>query len=111
MKTILVLVMEFFFGRDGHNLHVILGMIIAVVGMIWYGNALSKPSGKERWSHCLPTNKTEARWYDKAFAKAKHNEIGDFRKMFNYLKLNLIGSNYFYLKCIFSFWIPMGISL
>ncbi|XP_057735568.1 UDP-rhamnose/UDP-galactose transporter 5-like [Arachis stenosperma] len=62
MKTILVLVMGFiFFGRDDLNLHVILGMGIAVFGMIWYGNASSKPGGKERWSHALPTNKTEPR--------------------------------------------------
>ncbi|MED6118259.1 UDP-rhamnose/UDP-galactose transporter 5 [Stylosanthes scabra] len=62
MKTILVLVMGFFFfGRDDLNLHVILGMAIAVFGMIWYGNASSKPGGKERWSHALPTNKAEPR--------------------------------------------------
>ena len=62
MKTIFVLVMGFFFfGRDGLNLHVVIGMIIAVAGMIWYGNASSKPGGKERWSHSLPTNKTESR--------------------------------------------------
>lgn len=62
MKTILVLIMGFFFfGREGLNLHVIVGMIIAVVGMMWYGNASSKPGGKERWSHSLPTNKTESR--------------------------------------------------
>jgi drug/metabolite transporter (DMT)-like permease len=46
MKTILVLIMGFFFfGKDGLNLHVVLGMIIAVVGMIWHGNASSKPRG------------------------------------------------------------------
>ncbi|CAJ2629827.1 UDP-galactose transporter 2-like protein [Trifolium pratense] len=62
MKTILVLIMGFFFfGREGLNLHVIIGMIIAVVGMMWYGSASSKPGGKERWSHSLPTNKTESR--------------------------------------------------
>ncbi|KAK2457880.1 UDP-rhamnose/UDP-galactose transporter 6 [Trifolium repens] len=62
MKTILVLIMGFFFfGREGLNLHVVIGMIIAVVGMMWYGNASSKPGGKERWSHSLPTNKTESR--------------------------------------------------
>jgi hypothetical protein len=31
--------------------------------MMWYGNASSKPGGKERWSHSLPTNKTESRWW------------------------------------------------
>ncbi|KAK7277390.1 hypothetical protein RIF29_18541 [Crotalaria pallida] len=62
MKTILVLIMGFFFfGKEGLNLHVVFGMIIAVVGMIWYGNASSKPGGKERKSHSLPTNRTETR--------------------------------------------------
>ncbi|RDX70591.1 UDP-rhamnose/UDP-galactose transporter 5 [Mucuna pruriens] len=62
MKTILVLILGFFFfGREGLNVHVVLGMIIAVIGMIWYGNASSKPGGKERLNHTLPTNKTENR--------------------------------------------------
>ncbi|KAL3504536.1 hypothetical protein ACH5RR_034377 [Cinchona calisaya] len=52
MKTILVLILGFlFFGKEGLNLHVVIGMIIAVVGMVWYGNASSKPGGKERYSH------------------------------------------------------------
>ncbi|CAK7346737.1 unnamed protein product [Dovyalis caffra] len=60
MKTILVLVMGFFFfGKDGLNLHVVLGMIIAVVGMIWYGNASSKPGGKERRSLSLPISRQQ----------------------------------------------------
>ncbi|PON52674.1 Bi-functional UDP-rhamnose/UDP-galactose transporter [Parasponia andersonii] len=60
MKTILVLIMGFFFfGKEGLNLHVILGMVIAVVGMIWYGNASSKPGGKERRSLSLPTSKQQ----------------------------------------------------
>eukprot|EP00252_Welwitschia_mirabilis_P018943 TRINITY_DN4257_c0_g1_i1.p1 TRINITY_DN4257_c0_g1~~TRINITY_DN4257_c0_g1_i1.p1 ORF type:complete len:328 (+),score=51.84 TRINITY_DN4257_c0_g1_i1:569-1552(+) len=51
MKTIFVLILGFiFFGREGLNLQVVLGMILAVVGMIWYGNASSKPGGKERRS-------------------------------------------------------------
>lgn len=55
MKTILVLVLGFvFFGKEGLNLQVVLGMVIAVLGMIWYGNASSKPGGKERQSHPLP---------------------------------------------------------
>ena len=29
-------------------MHVVLGMIIAIMGMIWYGNASSKPGAKER---------------------------------------------------------------
>ncbi|PIN13139.1 Glucose-6-phosphate/phosphate and phosphoenolpyruvate/phosphate antiporter [Handroanthus impetiginosus] len=49
MKTILVLILGFiFFGKEGLNLHVVLGMIFAVVGMIWYGHASSQPGGKER---------------------------------------------------------------
>ncbi|CAL1379997.1 unnamed protein product [Linum trigynum] len=51
MKTILVLILGFvFFGKDDLNFHVIVGMVIAVAGMIWYGNASSKPGGKERRS-------------------------------------------------------------
>lgn len=55
MKTILVLVLGFFFfGREGLNMQVVIGMIIAVMGMIWYGKASSRPGGKERRSHSLP---------------------------------------------------------
>ncbi|KAI9098491.1 hypothetical protein K1719_025116 [Acacia pycnantha] len=62
MKTIFVLILGFFFfGKEGLNLHVVLGMIIAVAGMIWYGNASSKPGGKERRSYSLPTVKTDTR--------------------------------------------------
>ncbi|KAJ6850517.1 UDP-galactose transporter 2-like [Iris pallida] len=57
MKTILVLVLGFlFFGREGLNLHVVIGMVLAVVGMIWYGNASSKPGGKERRSYSTSTS-------------------------------------------------------
>lgn len=60
MKTILVLILGFiFFGKEGLNLHVVLGMIIAIVGMIWYGNASSKPGGKERRSYSIPTSKSQ----------------------------------------------------
>lgn len=60
MKTILVLILGFFFfGKEGLNLHVVFGMIIAVMGMIWYGNASSKPGGKERRSHSTPSNKLQ----------------------------------------------------
>lgn len=60
MKTILVLVLGFFlFGREGLNLQVIFGMILAVIGMLWYGNASSKPGGKERWSYSLPIDKSQ----------------------------------------------------
>ncbi|KAJ0040024.1 hypothetical protein Pint_27027 [Pistacia integerrima] len=59
MKTILVLILGFiFFGKEGLNLHVILGMVIAVLGMMWYGNASSKPGGKERRSFSMPSNKS-----------------------------------------------------
>lgn len=55
MKTILVLVLGFFFfGKEGLNLQVVLGMVLAVVGMIWYGGASSKPGGKER----LPSDRS-----------------------------------------------------
>lgn len=58
MKTILVLILGFiFFGKEGLNLQVVLGMIIAVLGMIWYGDASSKPGGKERRGHSLPVNR------------------------------------------------------
>lgn len=49
MKTVLVLTLGFvLFGKEGLNLHVIMGMIFAVAGMIWYGHASSQPGGKER---------------------------------------------------------------
>ncbi|KAK9747908.1 hypothetical protein RND81_02G022600 [Saponaria officinalis] len=55
MKTILVLILGFiFFGKEGLNIQVVLGMLIAVVGMIWYGIASSKPGGKERRSQTTP---------------------------------------------------------
>lgn len=54
MKTILVLILGFiFFGKEGLNIQVVIGMIIAVIGMVWYGNASSKPGGKERRSHSI----------------------------------------------------------
>ncbi|XP_010531423.1 PREDICTED: UDP-galactose transporter 2-like [Tarenaya hassleriana] len=57
MKTILVLVMGFsFFGKEGLNVQVVVGMLIAVLGMVWYGNASSKPGGKE---HRIPSNKSQ----------------------------------------------------
>ncbi|KAJ6678083.1 UDP-RHAMNOSE/UDP-GALACTOSE TRANSPORTER 4 [Salix viminalis] len=59
MKTILVLILGFIlFGKEGLNLHVVVGMIIAVAGMIWYGNASSKPGGKERRSLSMNGNKS-----------------------------------------------------
>ncbi|GAV75417.1 TPT domain-containing protein [Cephalotus follicularis] len=60
MKTIFVLILGFLlFGKEGLNVHVILGMVIAVVGMIWYGNASSKPGGKERRSFSTSINKSQ----------------------------------------------------
>ena len=62
MKTILVLILGFvFFGKEGLNLHVVLGMMVAIMGMIWYGNASSKPGGKESSNISLPT--TQAKEY------------------------------------------------
>ncbi|CAI8619057.1 unnamed protein product [Vicia faba] len=63
MKTILVLTLGFIlFGKEGLNLQVVVGMIIAILGMIWYGNASSKPGGKESRSDLsipIPTTKTQ----------------------------------------------------
>jgi len=60
MKTILVLTLGFiFFGKDGLNLQVVLGMIIAIMGMMWYGNASSKPGGKEAQNLSLPSPKPQ----------------------------------------------------
>ncbi|KAG8642935.1 UDP-rhamnose/UDP-galactose transporter 6 [Manihot esculenta] len=62
MKTILVLILGFiFFGKEGLNLQVVVGMIIAVAGMIWYGNAKasSRPGAKERRSLSMNGNKTQ----------------------------------------------------
>ncbi|KAH6791348.1 nucleotide sugar transporter-KT 1 [Perilla frutescens var. frutescens] len=62
MKTILVLTLGFlFFGKEGLNLHVVVGMMIAILGMMWYGHASSQPGGKERVSTPSPppNNKLE----------------------------------------------------
>ncbi|PWZ31236.1 UDP-rhamnose/UDP-galactose transporter 5 [Zea mays] len=49
MKTVLVLSLGFlFFGKEGLSLQVVVGMALAVLGMVWYGNASAKPGGKER---------------------------------------------------------------
>jgi drug/metabolite transporter (DMT)-like permease len=48
---VLVLSLGFlFFGKEGLNVQVILGMLLAVLGMIWYGNTSAKPGGKEQRS-------------------------------------------------------------
>ncbi|EEF28498.1 organic anion transporter, putative [Ricinus communis] len=73
MKTILVLILGFiFFGKEGLNVQVIVGMIIAVVGMIWYGNASSKPGGKERRSLSMNGNKAQ-----KHDGLSKSSEVDD----------------------------------
>lgn len=60
MKTILVLTLGFvFFGKEGLNVQVILGMVVAVIGMVWYGNASSKPGGKERISFSSQSSKSQ----------------------------------------------------
>ena len=48
-----------FLGKEGLNFHVVLGMMLAVIGMIWYGNASSKPGGKERQVYSVPSEKTQ----------------------------------------------------
>ncbi|KAI4310717.1 hypothetical protein MLD38_035671 [Melastoma candidum] len=58
MKTILVLILGFiFFGKEGLSIQVMLGMVVAVIGMVWYGNASSKPGGKERVGYLSPVQK------------------------------------------------------
>ncbi|KAL8494300.1 hypothetical protein ACS0TY_025195 [Phlomoides rotata] len=42
------------FWEEGLSIQVVIGMIIAVMGMIWYDNASSKPGCKERCIHSLP---------------------------------------------------------
>ncbi|KAJ8769595.1 hypothetical protein K2173_005198 [Erythroxylum novogranatense] len=63
MKTILVLILGFvFFGKEGLNVQVVVGMVIAVAGMVWYSNASSKPGGKERRS--LSMNNRQSQKHD-----------------------------------------------
>jgi len=58
MKTIFVLVLGFiFFGKEGLNSQVVLGMFLAVIGMVWYGNASGKPGGKERRMYPISSEK------------------------------------------------------
>ncbi|TVU15324.1 hypothetical protein EJB05_38840 [Eragrostis curvula] len=55
MKTILVLTLGFtLFGTEGLNVHVAFGMLLAIVGMIWYQYASSRPGGKERQNYKEP---------------------------------------------------------
>ncbi|KAF5202601.1 UDP-rhamnose/UDP-galactose transporter [Thalictrum thalictroides] len=59
-KRILVLILGFlFFGKEGLNIQVVIGIIIAVMGMIWYGKTSSRPGGKERWSHSIPITRPQ----------------------------------------------------
>lgn len=74
MKTILVLILGFlFFGKEGLNQHVIVGMMVAVVGMIWYGHASSQPGGKERNHPSQSNNKLE----EEELGLVKSNELDD----------------------------------
>jgi drug/metabolite transporter (DMT)-like permease len=58
MKTVLVLIMGFFlFGKQGLSIQVVLGMLLAICGMVWYGNASSKPGGKEKRVYSLLSDK------------------------------------------------------
>jgi hypothetical protein len=71
-----------FFGKEGLNLQVVLGMVVAVLGMIWYGNASAKPGGKERRS-ILPvrSDKHKGDSEEKVAAEKVYlteAEIGDF---------------------------------
>ncbi|KAJ7529820.1 hypothetical protein O6H91_15G067700 [Diphasiastrum complanatum] len=60
MKTILVLFLGFFlFGKEGLNIQVVIGMFLAVFGMIWYGNASTKPGGKEKRHFPAPGTKVQ----------------------------------------------------
>lgn len=72
MKTILVLILGFiFFGKEGLNAHVVVGMVIAVLGMIWYSNASTKPGGKERRPHSLPVSRQQKHGSDSAETDGK----------------------------------------
>ncbi|CAI5996933.1 unnamed protein product [Closterium sp. NIES-64] len=62
MKTLSVLVLGYaLFGLDGLNAPVLMGMLLSIMGMVWYGNASSRPGGKEKVpvAPTLPTT-TEA---------------------------------------------------
>ncbi|KAJ8765627.1 hypothetical protein K2173_014749 [Erythroxylum novogranatense] len=73
MKTILVLILGFvFFGKEGLNVQVVVGMIIAVAGMVWYSNASSKPGGKERRS--LSMNGKQSQKHDRLSESSEGDE-------------------------------------
>ncbi len=38
-------------------MQVVMGMLLAVCGMVWYGNASSKPGGKEKRAYSLVSDK------------------------------------------------------
>ncbi|KAM3361244.1 hypothetical protein P3S68_016098 [Capsicum galapagoense] len=66
MKTILVLILGFLFlGKEGLNVQVVVGMIIAVARMIWYSNVSTKPGGKERRSHSIKHGSDSTQFDDK----------------------------------------------
>eukprot|EP00270_Netrium_digitus_P015410 TRINITY_DN5397_c0_g1_i4.p2 TRINITY_DN5397_c0_g1~~TRINITY_DN5397_c0_g1_i4.p2 ORF type:complete len:112 (+),score=31.89 TRINITY_DN5397_c0_g1_i4:201-536(+) len=49
MKTVLVLILGFtYFGREGLNSKVVVGMLFAITGMLWFSRVSTLPGGKER---------------------------------------------------------------
>ncbi|KAL3504543.1 hypothetical protein ACH5RR_034384 [Cinchona calisaya] len=48
LGILLVVYLFIYFGKEGLNLHMIIGIIIAVIRTVWYGSACSKPGGNER---------------------------------------------------------------
>jgi uncharacterized membrane protein len=72
MKTVLVLFLGFIlFGKQGLSIQVVMGMVLAIVGMIWYGNASSKPGGKEKRVYPTPSDKVQ-----KGLNAAADEELG-----------------------------------
>ncbi|PIA47825.1 hypothetical protein AQUCO_01400427v1 [Aquilegia coerulea] len=62
MKTILVLILGFFFfKKEGLSKQVVIGMVIAVKEIICYGKASSRPGGKKRRSPTIPITQPQKR--------------------------------------------------
>lgn len=60
MKTICVLVLGYaLFGRQGLTLPVTIGMFLSIMGMVWYGNASSRPGGREKILSAAPLPTTD----------------------------------------------------
>ncbi|GJP48835.1 hypothetical protein CLOM_g8115 [Closterium sp. NIES-68] len=75
MKTICVLVLGYaLFGLDGLSAPVVIGMLLSIMGMVWYGNASSRPGGKEKLpvAPTLPTTTTDSE--EKAPLKSEPRE-------------------------------------